>query len=201
MTDLARPRSLSKVTEPAGFTMADVAFVSGLDESTICRLWDAPDWLDRVSGRSLQCLVASVPGVAEYFASYSVLARKAKLMADLQAEGLVVNQDALHRSRAAGVPHQYLVNALEAALCIMRGDTHRACSYLARFWGLHQNRALEALYSASTDTGLLANPGQLFEASTAMLPADGPERIFVPFNPRAGDFRSPYRHCYRPAER
>jgi hypothetical protein len=170
MTDLAKPRSLSKVTENVGFTMADVAFVSGLDESTVCRLWDAADWLDRISGRSLQCLVASVPGVAEYFASYSVLARRQKLVAALQTEGLVVNQGALHLSATTGVPHQYLVNALEAALCIMRGDSRRASSYLARFWGLQQNRALEALYSTSPATALLANPDQLFAASVAMMP-------------------------------
>ena len=79
MIDWSQPRPLSKVTEDAGFTMSDVAFVSGLDESTVSRLWDDPAWLDRVSGRSLQSLAASVPGVAEYFASHSVLARRNNL--------------------------------------------------------------------------------------------------------------------------
>ena len=45
MIDWSQPRSLSKVTEDAGFTMSDVAFVSGLDESTVSRLWDDPDGL------------------------------------------------------------------------------------------------------------------------------------------------------------
>lgn len=63
MIDWSKPRPLSKVTEEAGFTMSDVAFVSGLDESTVSRLWDDPSWLDRVSGKSLQSLAASVPGV------------------------------------------------------------------------------------------------------------------------------------------
>lgn len=169
MTDLAKPRSLSKVTENVGFSMADVALVSGLDESTVCRLWDAPDWLDRISGKSLQCLVASVPGVAEYFASYSVLARGEKLAAALLAEGLVVNP-VLRLSATTGIPRQYLVNALDAALRIVRGDSRQASSYLARFWGLHQDRALEALYSTDPNTALLANPSQLFAASVAMLP-------------------------------
>ena len=152
MIDWSRPRPLSKVTEDAGFTMSDVAFVSGLDESTVSRLWDDPRWLDRVSGRSLQSLAASVPGVAEYFASHSVLARRNSLVKQLEAEGLAVNRPALLLSAGTDVPHQYLINALEAALSIMRGDERRACSYLARFWGLQQNRALATLWGDESDS-------------------------------------------------
>jgi hypothetical protein len=114
MIDWSQPRPLAKVTEDAGFTMSDVAFVSGLDESTVSRLWDDPRWLDRVSGRSLQSLAASVPGVAEYFASHSVLARRNSLVTQLEAEGLMVNRPALLLSAGTDVPHQYLINALEA---------------------------------------------------------------------------------------
>src|SRR5215831_4341590 len=113
MIDWSQPQPLSKVTADAGFAMSDVAFVSGLDESTISRLWDDPSWLDRVSGRSLQFLAASVPGVAEYFASHSVLARRNSLVRQLEDEGLVVNRPALVLSAAGDVPHQYLINALE----------------------------------------------------------------------------------------
>jgi hypothetical protein len=170
MIDWSQPWPLSKVTEDAGFTMSDVAFVSGLDESTVSRLWDDPKWLDRVSGRSLQSLVASVPGVAEYFASHSVLTRRNKLITQLEAEGLVVNRPALLLSASTEIPHQYLINALEAALSIMRGDARRVCSYLARFWGLQQNRALESLYAPEGDRALLQNPNRLFEASVEMAP-------------------------------
>ncbi len=170
MTDWSKPQPLSKVTEDAGFTMSDVAFVSGLDESTVSRLWDDAKWLDRVSGRSLQSLAASVPGVAEYFAAHSVLTRRNSLVTQLEAEGLVVNRPALLLSASANVPHQYLINALEAALSIMRGDERRASSLLARFWGLQQNRALEALYAVEGDRALLRNPDQLFAASIDMTP-------------------------------
>jgi hypothetical protein len=170
MIDWSQPRPLSKVTEDAGFTMSDVAFVSGLDESTVSRLWDDPRWLDRVSGRSLQSLAASVPGVAEYFASHSVLARRNDLVKQLEAEGLVVNRPALLLSANTNVPHQYLINALEAALSIMRGDARRTCSYLARFWGLQQNQALESLYATEGDQALLKNPDKLFTASLEIVP-------------------------------
>jgi hypothetical protein len=170
MIDWSRPMPLSKVTEAAGFTMSDVAFVSGLDESTVSRLWDDPRWLDRVSGKSLQSLAASVPGVAEYFASHSVLARRENLVGQLKAEGLVVNRPALLLSAGSSVPHQYLINALEAALSVMRGDDRRASSYLARFWGLQQNRALESLFAAEGERALLCNPEPLFAASADMMP-------------------------------
>jgi len=170
MIDWSRPLPLSKVTEDAGFTMSDVAFVSGLDESTVSRLWDDPAWLDRVSGRSLQSLAASVPGVAEYFASHSVLARRNNLVKQLETEGLVVNRQALLLPAGTDVPHQYLINALEAALSIMRGDERRTCSYLARFWGLQQNRALESLYATKGERALLQNSEQLFRASIDMAP-------------------------------
>jgi hypothetical protein len=168
--DWSQPHSLAKVTEAAGFTMSDVAFISGLDESTISRLWDDPCWLDRIRGRSLQALVASVPGVAEYFAAYSVLSRRNKLIGELETEGLKINRQALSLPNKSSVPHQYLINALEAALAIMRGDVTRATSLVARFWGMQQNRALEALYSTSTEPALLEEPKPLFEASRKIVP-------------------------------
>jgi hypothetical protein len=170
VVDWSQPRSLAKVTEEAGFTMSDVAFISGLDESTISRLWDDPKWLDRVSGRSLQALVASIPGVAEYFAAYSVLSRRNKLISQLEAEGLRINRQALNLSNRSPIPHQYLINALEAAVSIMRGDAARTTALVARFWGAQQNRALEALYSTSAEPALLTDPEPLFDASRNLVP-------------------------------
>ena len=170
MIDWSQPQSLAKVTEAAGFTMSDVAFISGLDESTVSRLWDDPNWLDRIRGRSLQALVASVPGVAEYFTSYAVLSRRNKLMGELETEGLKVNRQALSLSNRSLIPHQYLINALEAAISIMRGDAARTTSLLARFWGAQQNRALEALYAKSAVSALLADPEPLFTASRELVP-------------------------------
>lgn len=170
MADWSKPWPLAKVTADAGFTMSDVAFVSGLDESTVSRLWDDPKWLDRASGRTLQALMASVPGVAEYSAAHSLLTRRNKLVSQLEAEGLVVNRPALALSSRSEVPHQYLVNALDAALSIMRGDDRRVCSYLVRFWGLQQNSALESLYAIGDGKALLQDPEPLFAASLEMSP-------------------------------
>src|SRR5437868_10989535 len=85
------PKSLSEITKDMGLNMSDVAAFSGLDESTIFRLWDNAEWLDRVSGRSLQSLMSSVPGIAEYSMAHAVRKRRDSLVADLHSEGLSVN--------------------------------------------------------------------------------------------------------------
>jgi hypothetical protein len=168
MTTDSEPKSLSEIATAIGLNMADVAMFSGLDESTVFRLWDNTAWLDRISGRSLQSLMSSVPGIAEYSMAHSILKRRDALVGDLQAEGLHVDLQALEGST---VTRQHLLNALEAALHIVRGDaTQRASSYLARFWGREQDRALETLYSTEQGHGLLSDPHKLFEASIELAP-------------------------------
>ncbi|MDL4775414.1 MULTISPECIES: hypothetical protein [Thermomonosporaceae] len=145
-----------------------MAIFSGLDESTVFRLWDNTAWLDRISGRSLQSLMSSVPGIAEYAMAHSLLKRRNTLVADLQSEGLAVDLRTLADS---SIPQQHLLNALEAGLHIMRGDaTQKVSSYLARFWGREQDRALEALYSTEPGEGLLADPRKLFDSSIELAP-------------------------------
>ena len=161
---------LCDIADNSAFSMADVAFISGLDESTICRLWDKPDWLDKVSGRSLQALIATVPNLGEYVAQCAVLSRRRKLIEGLAEEGLQVNESAIVRCVAEGVPEPYLSAALQAAMHIMRGENAKASSYLARFWGAGQDRALTALFSSKEETSLLADPDQLIAASAKVAP-------------------------------
>ncbi|NEA22827.1 hypothetical protein [Actinomadura bangladeshensis] len=167
MTADGAPKSLSDITRAMGLNMSDVAAFSGLDESTIFRLWDNVEWLDRVSGRSLQSLMSSVPGIAEYSMAHAVRKRRDGLVGDLHGEGLAVNVDALENSTVA---QQYLLNALEAALHIVRGQaTQKTSSFIARFWGREQDRALEAIYSTDSG-GLLKDPQKLFDASVDLAP-------------------------------
>ena len=90
------PVALVDLAADAGLGLSDVAFTAGLDESTVSRLWADPGWLDRVTGASLQRIIAAVPGVAEYVTSYSLSARLGRLAADLAAEGLEVDENTLH---------------------------------------------------------------------------------------------------------
>ena len=163
------PAALSEIAADAGLGLSDVAFIAELDESTVSRLWTDPGWLDRVTGASLQRMIASVPGVAEYVTAYSLASRLARLIADLADEGLDVDQAALEACRAAGVPAPYIANALQAALHTVRGDDAKVVSYMARFWGRDQDRALERLFSAG-EGRLLADPGRLLNASAEMAP-------------------------------
>lgn len=168
MTAENGPKPLSEIAQDIGLTMSDVAVFSGLDESTVFRLWDNGGWLDRISGRSLQSLMSSVPGIAEYAMAHSLLKRRNTLVANLQAEGLSVDLAALEKSTVA---RQHLLNALEAALYIVRdGASQKVSSYLARFWGREQDRALEALYSAEPGHGLLDDPQRLVDSSLELAP-------------------------------
>jgi len=168
MTADGEPKSLSEITRDMGLNMSDVAAFSGLDESTIFRLWDNTGWLDRVSGRSLQSLMSSVPGIAEYSMAHAIRKRRDVLVNDLHGEGLTVNMSVLERS---DVPQQHLLNALEAALHIVRGEaTQKTSSFIARFWGREQDRALSAVYSPDPENGLLADPRALFESSIDLAP-------------------------------
>ena len=88
---LIPPSRLSQLGDRAGLGIADVALLAGVDESTISRLWSAPDWLDRVRGRTLQALIAAVPGVAEYVADAPQQARFDELVAGLAAAGVTVD--------------------------------------------------------------------------------------------------------------
>ena len=168
MTADGEPKSLSDITRDMGLNMSDVAAFSGLDESTIFRLWDNAEWLDRVSGRSLQSLMSSVPGIAEYSMAHAVRKRRDGLVADLHGQGLTVDLEALQNSSVA---QQHLLNALEAGLHIMRGQaTQKTSSFIARFWGREQDTALEALYSTEAGHGLLRDPQKLFDSSIDLAP-------------------------------
>lgn len=77
MIDDFLPCSLSMVTASEGFTIgegftiADVAFLSGLSRSTVSRMWHDANWMNHVSGKSLQALIASIPGVSDYLLALS----------------------------------------------------------------------------------------------------------------------------------
>jgi hypothetical protein len=161
-------KSLSGIADDAGLGMSDVAALSGLDESTVSRLWNRQEWLDRISGRSLQNLMSSVPGIAEYATTHSMRKRRDTLVTELDSEGLSVDLAAMENSTVA---QQYLLNALQVALHIVRDDgTQRISSYLARFWGTEPDRALAALYSAESGFGLLSDSHRLVESSIELAP-------------------------------
>lgn len=164
------PRSLAHIAADSGFSMSDVAFLAGLDESTVCRLWEEPDWLDKIKGRSLQALIGVLPGIAEYLFAYPLASRRSFLVDELRQAGLEINRASYrHLVREEGGPEQYLGNALSAALQIIRSDARSAAAYLVRFWGREQDYALGFLFASSADRGLLIDAELLLNASRGMI--------------------------------
>jgi hypothetical protein len=164
------PKSLARIAESSGFGMADVAFLAGLDESTVCRLWDNPDWLDRVKGSSLEAIVGVVPGVGEYVLGYSLADRRNRLADRLSAQDVEVDTGAFRRLvQERRVPEQYLSNALDTAACVMDGDIRQAAAHLARFWGREQDYALGFVFGTNDSDALLVDAGPLVAAASAMV--------------------------------
>lgn len=164
------PRSLARIAESSGFLMADIAFLTGLEESTVSRLWDDPQWLDRVRGKSLQALVSVVPGVGEYVLGFSLAERRSRLAEELRRVDLQVNQGTFRRLvQERRIPEQYLSNALDTAVSILDGDVRQAAAHLARFWGRDQDFALGFLFGNAGSDGLLNDTSPLISASIEMI--------------------------------
>jgi hypothetical protein len=163
------PIPLSRIASESGFGMADVAFLAGLEESTVSRLWDDPDWLDRVKGRSLQMLIGVVPGIGEYVTSFALAERRNRLADRLAAKNVEVDTGSFRRLVCdRRVPEQYLSNALDTAGFILDGDVRRAAGHLARFWGREQDYALGYLFGTNGSDPLLKDSTPLVEAALAM---------------------------------
>jgi hypothetical protein len=152
--------------------MSDVAFLAGLEESTVSRLWDESEWLDKIKGKSLQALISVVPGIAEYVFGYPLAKRRGMLADKLSNVGLEINRSSYRQLvRDEGVPEQYLGNALSAAFEIVRDDSRAAAAHLVRFWGREQDYALGFLFAAPDSNGLLLNVEPLIDAARGMLEA------------------------------
>ncbi len=169
VTELSSCLCLSHLASRAGLGIADVALLAGVEESTVSRLWTVPDWLDRARGRTLQALIAAVPGVAEHVADAPQQARFAQLVRDLASEGVTVNVDAAVRLPVeTGLPRPYVAHALEACLRVVRGDVQAATDWLPRFWGQAPDSALEALFRSVG--GLLVDVAPLLAAASVLTP-------------------------------
>lgn len=166
----AEPMSLAQLTAPSGFLIADVAFLAEIEESTLSRLWDDPNWLDRVKGKTLRSIVSVVPRVGEYVAGFALADRRSKIAERMSRTEAQLDESAFRRLvKERKVPEQYLSNALDAGVTILSGDLRRAASCLARFWGRDQDFALAFLFGNHETDCLLADPEPLITASIDMI--------------------------------
>lgn len=166
----AEPKSLAEIAAPTGFLIADIAFLADIEESTLSRLWDDPNWLDRVKGKTLRSIVSVVPRVGEYIAGFSLADRRSKIAESLSKTEAQLDESAFRRLvRDRKIPEQYLSNALDAAITVLSGDSRRAASCLARFWGRDQDFALAFLFGNHETDCLLADPEPLITASIDMI--------------------------------
>lgn len=165
----AATKPLSQIAAASGFTAADVAYLTNLDKAHVWRLWNNPEWLDKVSVASLQSLIQVLPGVGEYVSRQALNSAQASLSADLATVGLKVNEGVFWRLVTEDrVPEQYLGNALQAAVKIMQREAEKVAAHLMRFWGRPQDYALGFLF-AGGGKGIISDPEPLFDASAEMV--------------------------------
>jgi hypothetical protein len=162
-----RPRkpdpTLGDLIRPTGMTAADLAFLTGVQESTVSRLWNDSEWSDRVTGRTFKAIAGVVPSIADHLACDAVTRRLHTHTQDIEHHGLTINHTALDDAVQEGTPVEHLATALRAAAKILDGDTRAATGHLARSFGRDQDQALAHLFD-----GLLTDPTPLLDAATAL---------------------------------
>src|SRR4051812_24155615 len=142
---VAQP-SLRELAQP--WPQADVARITGLTEPTLSRLWDDPDWLDKVKGATLQALISGIPGIGSFVIDTSLLERRSPIFDAVQAVGLRVDTVTYqHICRPGAIPEQHVMSALETAVAVMQGNVRRATNLLATYWNLEEDHALAAIYA------------------------------------------------------
>ncbi|ATL66429.1 hypothetical protein CRH09_09645 [Nocardia terpenica] len=85
-------------------------------------------------------------------------------------EGLVVDRGVF--GELVGdrcIPAQWLCNALETALLVMRGDERATAAHMARFWGHKQFRILRLVTQSDCSAPLIADVDPLATAGPIML--------------------------------
>lgn len=164
-----RLNTLRNIASDAKLSMADIAFLSHLPKSTLSRLWDEEDWLDRITGHSLKQLVSVLPELIPHLSRQSCGPRLSRAAMRCRELGLPIRMDRVRSLIESGCAAQRVILALEAAVAIMELNRHDSASYLARCWGFDQDVALDALLAPKTsakalladNTLLLNNASQL----------------------------------------
>lgn len=163
------PKCLREVAESLGFNIADVAYLSGLEESTISRLWDDLEWLEKIHGKSLQALISVLPGVAEVMTNHPLAVRRERILREYAKIGVGVNRPAIKHIIAIGaVSEQFVGTALDTGLHVLRGNDHEAAGHLSRFWGRDHDYVLTLLFDSRRGGGLLRDNSSLIQASKEM---------------------------------
>ena len=140
-------QTLRHLASLQGLGMADVTWISGVQKSTVSRLWDDPNWLDVASGRTVQAMCSSIIGVERYFSYLSLTEATELAVEELNhAAGRgkeIIDPDDLN----AMIPPQLTIRALTALAHVARGNTRESTHLLGRFWGCEVDEAFRDVWN------------------------------------------------------
>lgn len=173
-----RRQTLGYLAGLQGLGMSDVTWISGVQKSTVSRLWDDPHWLDGASGRTVQAMCRSIIGVERYF-SHLALTEATELAVDElnhavgRGEEIIVPDDL-----SSMIPPQLTIRALTALAHVARGNTRESIHLLGRFWGRDVDRAFRDVWKLVAPNLEYPSLNCLSERSEAVF-----DHIFLDRNP------------------
>ena len=161
------PRTLNSLAASASLSMSDVALLSEATTSTLSRLWFDSAWLDRISGTTLQGLLAVIPGLMDYVSHRSRTRRIDNALRQCVDIGLEVSATTIDAlvGQGSGI---HVATALAAAASVVHGDHRSAYARLTRCWGAQPDAALDALFSSGPEA-LLSDPSSFVTHAARMV--------------------------------
>lgn len=164
------PIALGRLAEAAGYKASDLVRLTALSASTFSRIWDDPEWLDRVDGGTLMGLVEMVPEIAAYVGRHPHLRRHQQFRSLLAEVGVEVDRADIAAVVEHARLHPSLVTvALRAALLMLQENDDEAIKWLHNCWGRQPTRGLDVLFGQVNGVGLLKDPEPVISAAERML--------------------------------
>lgn len=172
------PDSLLLRDAVSPLSISEVATLTGVSKSTLSRLWDSPEWIDKTHYLTVQRLGVVVPGVAEYARLVAERARLSEVIDRASRVGLEVDACAV-RDVAVRVSPVALALAIDAAAAFVEGNARMAFRRLDLCWGTRLDPAVAEVFEADLlpdRDGLL---GQVQVAVDKSWARPGPDGLWV----------------------
>lgn len=166
-----RPITLAELAARESLCESELSSLADISKSTLSRVWHDSHWLDHVNGHTLQQLIASLPGLAQYVTQASLAQRFTRVANACQQNGLAIRPAGMPPVADTAATHDVLT-ALEAAVSLKRSELHVATTRLRRCWGKRKDLAVDALFRPG---GLFIDATPLIKSAIEMVGA-APER-------------------------
>lgn len=127
----------------------DASRLSGVSQSTLSRLWDNPNWIQRVEGDTLSKLMAISPSVGTYVSKWGENQRLNAVARCAEAAGADIRHAALTKL-AHSAPTSTVIALLSAITEMMHGHYDNASRMFASSWGQRSNGVADSFFESGS---------------------------------------------------